>query len=364
MKNIKKDMKDTLRYKNMVANLKSRPAYYQEAMLVKEISRGVQWRMDAVMDAIERADNWHAVNSMSLIKHAAMFGRLKTIERFSKACGFDKHASKMSAAREVIDGFHMAVIHGHYRVADFFHALGAKPSYRPDTVRPALGVALTERNTRKLEYLFSKEEKPSEFASYALYLAVSTSKPVQEIVSYLVAKGADPLKQFEQGGWSALSSAVKYGHTELVNAILVAKPDLSVLDNGYEMVFNAIGQKNLPMAKQLLSCGVRSNRLVLSHVLADGNLEAAELLMPPAGSDFGYGRNYSMLFAAQAPNAPDMLALCEKHGMRAEIALQALRDQVNSWEKFSSEDEMVAALETYIASKPRSAPKTGCAPKP
>ena len=37
-----KDMKETLRYKNMVANLKSRPPYVQEAAMIKEIAAGKQ----------------------------------------------------------------------------------------------------------------------------------------------------------------------------------------------------------------------------------------------------------------------------------------------------------------------------------
>ncbi len=114
-------MKDTLRYKNKVAALKSQPAHVKEAALLQAIAVGTQWKMDAVLEAIDsNPRDWSAMDTMTIFKHAAMYGRLETIQ--SMSCNsFFKFDTKRrdDGLYQLYQAFDTAVIYGHYAVADY-----------------------------------------------------------------------------------------------------------------------------------------------------------------------------------------------------------------------------------------------------
>lgn len=151
-----REMKDTLRYKNMVANLKNRPAYVKEAALLKEIAGGRQWRMDAVIEAISaREGDWADINTRRVLEQAAMFGRLATVETICRTLEMERSGMPAFA---VPPAFHMAVLHGHTRVADY---LADKCGARPDSVYDmtqmhAMSHVIAAGEFRKAAYLFSR----------------------------------------------------------------------------------------------------------------------------------------------------------------------------------------------------------------
>jgi hypothetical protein len=104
-------MKETYRYKNMVANLKGRQPHVKEAALLKEIAGGSQWRMDAVIEAIEKnPQDWKKIDTEAVLKQAAMFGRLTTT---AKLCDKIQALSPQTMAT----AYYTANLHGHDRVA-------------------------------------------------------------------------------------------------------------------------------------------------------------------------------------------------------------------------------------------------------
>lgn len=104
-------MKETYRYKNMVANLKGRKPHVKEAALFKEIAGGTQWRMDAVIEAIDKnKQDWKNIDTAAILKHAAMFGRLTTTIILC-----DK--IKLLEPESLTEAFCVAKLHGHQRVA-------------------------------------------------------------------------------------------------------------------------------------------------------------------------------------------------------------------------------------------------------
>lgn len=205
-----KDMKDTLRYRNMVANLRSRPAYHQEAMLLKEIAGGKQWRIDAVMDAVQvNPANWSRIDVTGVMMQAAMFGRLTTIENLSEILEFKKGDLP---SRPVQAAFHAASLHGHYRVADFLYERGARAHYESSRGWLAIGPALTEGKIRKIDYLL----KTGMDVDYALCRAAVDASP--EVIKHLLAKGADPLAH--NGQSNAVSTALRYDRPALALELL------------------------------------------------------------------------------------------------------------------------------------------------
>jgi hypothetical protein len=104
-------MKETYRYKNMVANLKGRQPHVKEAALLKEIAGGTQWRMDAVIEAIEKnPQDWKSIDTDAVLKQAAMFGRLTTTANLCEKIQF-------LSPQIMATAYYTAHLHGHDRVA-------------------------------------------------------------------------------------------------------------------------------------------------------------------------------------------------------------------------------------------------------
>ena len=260
-----KPMPETLRYKNYVANLRHKQPYAKEAALLKEIAGGVQWRMDAAIEALcaEPAKGQaHArafVNRANIMKQAAMFGRLQTTEKLAKVFNFTEEGN-LHADGAVIAAFQVAVLHGHYKVADFLHAkCGAHPDYDSgDRTVPAMGWALREGNLKKIGYLVDKGADPSQ----ALVSAVSGDKHSKAVIDLLVARGAD-VNAAAQGFWTPFLQAVKYRRFDLAEHLLAKGADPA--KSGGEVMLNLIEAKNHKLLETVIARGAKPDTDLLDR---------------------------------------------------------------------------------------------------
>ncbi len=182
----KKDMKDTLRYKHMVARLQNLLPHQKEAALLQEISKGLQWRIDAAIEAVEKKpDDWQLIDTAGALKHAAMLGRLGTVE---KLCDLFGYPAGTPVAPQPIDvAFQTAVLHGRFRTADALAARGAgmHPVSNGSPLPPLLQAVLQEQ-TRSIDYLIKKGADKN----FLAYLAVGANSMTS--LQHLVEKrGAD-----------------------------------------------------------------------------------------------------------------------------------------------------------------------------
>ncbi len=151
----KKDMKETLRYKHMVARLQHLAPYKKGAALMQEIAKGVQWRMDAALEAIKK-DDWDGIDQTAVLKQAAMFGRLQTVNNISDALGFEKQRDGY-APLPVQAAFNVAAQHGNFKTADALFERGAQAGVtaRDGTPSPVV-TALGESDARKINFLIKR----------------------------------------------------------------------------------------------------------------------------------------------------------------------------------------------------------------
>lgn len=336
---------DTLRYKNMVANLKSRPAHVKEAALLKEIAKGSQWRIDAVLESITKAGEWADISHAQILNHAAMFGRLATVKSICGTLQYKKNI--LSAPAGVIDAFHTAVLHGHYRVADYMHALGAKPGYEPKGARFSPYFAVKHGDLRKIDYLLAKEGDAAESKSLASYL-VQFAVPAanMKVIKHLFDKGADVSDD-------AFLTAIKYGRKGLALEFLSRGFDLSKASCSDEAVYSAVGDGDAKFVKILLEAGGKVPFPALDSAFCKGNMEIAELLLPHVSNINDYRQNQNaVVSAAFSPKSEEAIALCLKHGGNVASALAMLKSEKRPlWERRRGEEKAIAVLEKHLAAQ-------------
>ena len=182
----KKDMKDTLRYKHMVARLQNLLPHQKEAALLQEISKGLQWRIDAAIEAVEKKpDDWQLIDTAGVLKQAAMFGRLATVEKLCDLFGYPAGTPVVPQPIDV--AFQTAVLHGRFRTADALALRGAgmHPVSNGSPLPPLLQAVLQEQ-TRSIDYLVKKGVDKN----FLAYLAVGANS--MKSLTHLVEKrGAD-----------------------------------------------------------------------------------------------------------------------------------------------------------------------------
>lgn len=205
-----KEMKDTLRYKHMVARLKGLAPYQKGAALMQEISKGKQWRIDAALDAIQPAD-WSHIDTGMVMKHAAQLGRLQTIDRISDTLGFEKGENP---SPQVQAAFHVASLHGNFKTADALAARGARPHYKAlDGTPPALFTAIEEGNIRKINYL-AKTGAPVGYMAY-----VATVMQKTKALAHLVANRGATLDFVMPSGDTPLKAAIRGGDPAIIDFV-------------------------------------------------------------------------------------------------------------------------------------------------
>lgn len=245
----KKDMKDTLRYKHMVARLQNLLPHQKEAALLQEISKGLQWRIDAAIEAVEKKpDDWQLIDTAGVLKQAAMFGRLGTVE---KLCDLFGYPAGTPVAPQPIDvAFQTAVLHGRFRTADALALRGAgmHPVSNGSPLPPLLQAVLQEQ-TRSIDYLVKKGADKN----FLAYLAVGANslKSLQHLVE---KRGAD------------VNYSTPSGDTPLDMAARVNNPVLKqyLLDHGAK-------------APQLLEKPVALSSVALKATAFETNFETAYL---------------------------------------------------------------------------------------
>ena len=358
----KRPMQETLRYQNYVANLRHKQPYHKEAALLKEIAGGVQWRMDAAVEALcaePAKGGMHArgyVNRHNIMKQAAMFGRLQTTEKLAKAFNFGEEGSR-HADGPVIAAFHVAVLHGHYKVADFLHEkCGAHPDYDSgDRTPPAMSWAINEGNLKKISYLLDKGAS----ASHALTGAISNAKHSKAVIDLLLNKGAD-VNAAAEGFWTPFLMAVKYRRFDLAEHLLSKGADPS--KSGGEVMLNIIEAKNNKLLERVIELGAKPDADLVQRALYAGNMDAADIMMKTGHVNINAHGGAILLTALRAKEQPEAVMCCLKHGADPAIALRSVMAPKQSWEKRADDAEIAKQL-TALVENQTAAPKTNT-PKP
>lgn len=216
-----REMKDTLRYKHMVARLKGLKPYKKGAALLQEIAKGSQWRIDAALEAIAPQD-WQQIDVGAVLNNAALFGRLQTVEKIADTLGFEKGGRP---TLEIQAAFHVASRHGNYKTADALAARGAHPDFFLKDTPPAVLTAIAESDVRKVNYLLKKGANPD----FMLYVA--TVQENAKIARHLIEKkGADALAEVANGD-TAIKAAERGGNAEILSLLQasVKQPEITQL---------------------------------------------------------------------------------------------------------------------------------------
>jgi hypothetical protein len=245
------DVKQTLCYQQMVATLKSRPPYVQEAALLKELANGKQWRIDAVVEAIDaKKRNWGYIDTVRVFEQAATYGRLATIKNLSESDYF-KEMSKYNCSTQILAAFDAAVLHGHFQVADYCKSLGADPQYMIGGKKPqAMPWAVEEGNERKMDYLIKAGEDPSDY----LYSVVMDGN--KKTLDFLLDKGAD-INYASEGFFTPFLAAIKSQDNELAHYLLKRGADPKNSPAAEEAMYTAVGDNNIEMVKTMIGLGMK-----------------------------------------------------------------------------------------------------------
>jgi|GEM_PF-1555934 len=349
-----KPMRETLRYKNYVANLKHRPPYVKEAALIKEIAKGTQWRMDAALEAVLAVPQDRAyISRNNVMKQAAMFGRLKTMQNIAHAFNMTEGRNRYESG-EAVAAFQVAALHGHYKVADFLaEKCGAHPDYDSgDRTPQAAGWALREGDLKKISYLVDKGANPS----YMLVHAVSGDPGSRKMIDLLLRKGAD-VNYAQEGFWTPFLQALKYRRFDLADYLLEKGATPEKDKSGLEGLLCIVEAKEagLPMLDKVLARGLRPDAdMVLRAIHAD-NLAAAEKMFEKGVDVRQYGGG--MLISAVLAARPDeAVRLCLKYGADPKQALETALRPKQSWERSPHQDKIVAALEALVAAQDNAEP--------
>lgn len=354
-----KPMNETLRYKNYVAQLKHRPAYMQEAAMIKEIAKGTQWRMDAVLEAMKANPSERSyINRHNLMKQAAMFGRLKTTQNLADFFNFMEDENR-HADRPVVAAFHVAVLHGHYKVADFLsEKCGAHPDYDSgDRTPPATVWAIKEANLKKMSYLVDKGADPS----HMLVHATNGHAKSRQMVDLLLRKGAD-VNYAQEGFWTPFLQAVKHRRYDLAEHLLDKGATPETDKSSMEVLLYLVEAKEAgqPLMQKLFDRGLRPNTDMVQRAFYADNLAAAETMLKK-GVDVQERGGALLITAVLSPRADQAVEMCLKHGAKPETALETASRPKQSWEKSPNDDKIIAALQALVTpdagTTPQSTPK-------
>lgn len=363
-----KPMQETLRYKNYVANLRHKPPYAKEAALLKEIAGGVQWRMDAAIEAIvkapEKKESFHDIAYIShhnIMKHAAMFGRLQTVQKLAAVLEFVGEG-KRAASNAVHAAFEIAVTHGHYKVADYLHEkCHARPGYDTgDRTAPAMGWAIETGDLKKISYLVDKGDN----ASAALVSAISNKKSARAVIERLLDKGAD-VNYAAQGFWTPFLQAVKYRRFDLAELLLDKGADPA--KSGGEVMLNLIEAGNNKLLEKVIAQGAVPDADLVGRALYAGKLEAAEIMLKTGKIDINAQGGAILLTAIRSKQQPEAVMFCLTNGADPAVALASVQKPKQSWERSNDEEQVrdyLVKLVQQNPAAPTSAARKSAAPKP
>lgn len=358
---IPKNIKSTLRYQHLVARYANLPAYRQEAALRKEITNGPQWRIDAAIEAVNKTPyNWNYIDVTGVMKHAAMYGRLQTVEKISDTMRYEvkQPGKEKPVAQEPVQAaFHIASKHGRYRTADALAKRGAGPMYEARNTPPAIYTAIEEADFRKIDYLIRR----GAHKDYLVNIAAS-SKQYMKVTKYLVEKHHAGVGHASEGFWTPFLTAVKYGRDDLAQYLLehgaVPQNDRSA----GEALYSAATRDNVKMVDLMLQIGFKADEQILHHAIGGGHVETAKLLVEKGGVSVNSGQQEALLLAITASkNAAEMTDYVLSKGADAAKALAQLKSDPSLYQ-YGNRAKMQKFLEDYLA--PKAKPAAPAAPAP
>ncbi|HYD17106.1 MAG TPA: ankyrin repeat domain-containing protein [Patescibacteria group bacterium] len=344
----KKPAKDTLRYKHLAARVGSMRAYEKEAALKKAIVTGPQWKIDATLDGIQQKPyDWNYINTTEVMKLAAMFGRLQTVEKISDIMKWD---GEFAAQRPVQAAFHIASKHGHYKTADAMAKRGARPNYEAEGTPPAIYAAVEEADFRKIDYLIRRGANKDHLVNIA-----ATSENYMPVVKYLVEEKKSGVNFASEGFWTPFLSAVKYGRDDLALYLLEKGATPQNDKSAGEALYAAGTAGNLKLLEKMLDIGMKPSLNILEHVVGAGQVAAARLLIERGSLNVNTTKQEPLLLALVSKNSDAMTALMIEKGANAQAALHALNNDTELY-RYGNRDKMKKSLEEYLAPKPPKAP--------
>lgn len=344
MKKSAEDMKDTLRYKHMVARHQDLPPYKKEAALLQEIAKGRQWRIDAVLEAIDKKEEWRYINVTNVMKQAAMFGRLGTVRRIAETLGYEKGEDAV-AQTPVQAAFHVATLHGHYRTADVLSEYGAGPDYESgDRTPPAAHWAVQEGNLRKIDYLIKKGANPD----YMVFLA--SAQADMKVIKHLVEEKGAGVNFAAEGFWTPFLNAIKYDREELADYLL-EKGATPQNDRGArEAIYTAVRQGKPALVSKLIGLGIKPDADDLNSAIHDGHLDVAKVLVEEGGLKADAGKQEALLLATVSKKPEEAVKFAIDNGAAPEKAIAALKEDPGLY-KYGNRDKMLAYLEENFPQK-------------
>lgn len=357
-----KPAKDTLRYKHMVARITTLPVYKKEAALIQELAKGKQWRIDAVIEAIDSEKHgWKqgaikSVKPSNVLKAAAMFGRLQAMETLCNKFGVTVPAEERDYTLHppVTEAFHTAMLHGHYRVAEYLaRACNASADQKPEGYFPsAMNHGLDEGDRKKVTLML----KHGEDGASALRHAISTTAPDMKMIRYLVEEKKVDVNGKAEQFWSPFLQAVKYRHNDIAKYLLDKGATPQTDKSAAEALFTAVIHDNAPLVSMMLELGIKGDQQTLYRGLGDGSANSVKLLMAQGTLDINADSQCAIFCALRSKKPEEMFNLCLSYGAKPAEALSAAK----AWNKTDdATKKIVDFLEDY-AGKAAAVP----APKP
>ncbi len=222
----KRAYQDHLRYKHMVVRYSQLPFYAQETAILAELAKGKRWRIDAALEALCVTGHRYNVDRGAFFQTAARYGRLTAMHRLAviyKAEKIDRRSDVETPSTYGINAaFDMAVINGHYRVADFLRQYGAAPYFMIDrqTWPRAMYVAVCEGNVKKIDYLLSCGGS----ADQPLFTAIEFGHA--DVVKHLLDAGANINARHDMERMTPLDMAHRLQNQPIAD-LLVARGGVS-----------------------------------------------------------------------------------------------------------------------------------------
>lgn len=347
--------KNHLRYKHMVARLETLPFFKLEGEVLAELAKGKRWRIEAALDALAKnPDRFNYVNRIDLFEAAGRYGRLTAMHRLTEIYKCEKLDRKKdeygASSHGVLDGFDMATLNGHYRVARYLLQYGASPDYMLHNNRPqrAMSFAIMYSDMKKIDFLLEVGAN----ATYYLTRAVNDGNIA--VATRLLDAGAD-VNHKADNHWTSLHLAARRGDNAMVDLLIArgATPDACAND----VIYDLVDRTDVVMLDRMIIFGLAPDQRDLEHAIYQGKLDFAQRML-----DVGVAMKPEMLVHAVGHHKQDpaAIALCLNNGVTPADALAWIERNADAY-RYSNpgtREKLVEKLQALAADAPQvSAPK-------
>ncbi len=331
----KRVYQDHLRYKHMVARLQGLPAHAIETAVLGELAKGKRWRIDAALEALVKdGKNLGMVNMVELCETAGRFGRLTAIHRLVDIFEIKKINRAVEknrpAAAGMAEAYDLAVINGHYRVADFLRAYGVRPGHMMTGSRAprAMAVAISTGDLHKLSYLL----KCGAHAAGYLEYAVLEAQPV--VVAALLDAGAN-VNEARNGYGTPLNLAAHMGNKPMVDLLLARGARVDACWD--TLLFDCVREDIDPVIfDTLVAQGAVPDETVLGRALYMGLPQYVDRILALGDAV----KPETLIAAITSPKTSDALVdVCLRRGASVSAALERVKSK-----DMPRRDEVLARL--------------------